>query len=158
MKTAPKIGFEEALSRMEKYCAYQERYHKEAEQKLRSFGLKENEILEILTILVNKGFLNEQRFATAFAGGKYRVLKWGRKKIIYQLRIKGINEKIIAEALKEIPDDDYTNTLLKLISKKDKTLKGLGESERSQRLVRFLSSKGYEPEMIFEAIKRYQKK
>jgi regulatory protein len=149
------IGIAEARSKAEKYCAYQERCHQEVESKLRGFQLKEPEISDILVHLVHKGFLNEERFALAYAGGKYRVLGWGRKKIIYQLKAKGINEKLIDKALKVIPENDYTHTIQELIQKKDRQLKETDKLQRIAKMSRYLNQKGFEPDLIFSGVKKY---
>ncbi|MBS3915930.1 MAG: RecX family transcriptional regulator [Bacteroidetes bacterium] len=149
------LGFEEAVSKIEKYCAYQERYHREVETKLKSYGLRDADIQDILVMLIRKGFLNEQRFTKAYAGGKYRVLGWGRKKIIYQLKSKGINSKIIEEALLEIPEDGYGETLKHLIEKKDKALGTSPVEIKKQKISRYLLQKGYEMEMVIAEIKKF---
>jgi regulatory protein len=152
-KTRPTLAI--ARQKAEKYCAYQERSHKEVKQKLMGMGLTMEEADDILIHLIQHKFLNEERYAHAFAGGKFRTKKWGRKKIVYQMKAKGINDKLIAEALTEIKAQDYTQTIQELILKKDKALKETDIYKKSAAITRYLITKGYEMELTVEMIKKY---
>ena len=89
-KKGPDIDFAASKIRITKYCVYQERAHAEVEQKLYSFGLFANEVEELLAWLITENFVNEERFAKAFAGGKFRLKKWGKIKISQQLKLKRV--------------------------------------------------------------------
>src|SRR6516225_4110830 len=86
----------QALSKIYRYCAYQERSHREVKNKLFEYGLYSNQVDEILSQLITEGFLNEERYAKAFAGGKFRMLKWGRIKIQQELEYEGLTPRCIA--------------------------------------------------------------
>jgi regulatory protein len=129
----------------------------EVEKKLRDMGLTSDEITDVLMHLISHNFLNEERFAVAFAGGRYRVKGWGRKKIIYHLRSKGINQQLIDKALQQIPNDEYSHTLQKLIQKKDATIKETDPLKRKASMLRYLSQKGFESELIFNEVNKYYK-
>src|SRR6476620_10497067 len=101
---AKNIGTEKALQKIKHYCAYQERNHKEVKDKLYSFGLYRQEVEALLSQLIEEGYLNEERFAIAFAGGKFRLRQWGRVKIQYELKQKGISEYCIRKALMSIEE------------------------------------------------------
>ena len=92
---------EQALQKLRQYCAYQERSHKEVQQKLWDLGVKRMDHDEIISTLIEEDYLNEERFAKAFAGGKFRMKDWGRKKILYALKEKGVSEYNIKKAMKE---------------------------------------------------------
>lgn len=145
----------EARMKAERYCAYQERCHSEVAQKLRSLGLGSDEITNVMLHLVQSGFLNEERFAIAFAGGKYRQKGWGKKKIIYQLRAKGINEQLISKAVSHIPDDEYNHTIQELIKKKDAGLKYPEIPKRMAAMSRYLMQRGFEQDLVIHEIKKY---
>src|SRR6187401_2447386 len=95
------IGTEKALQKIKHYCAYQERSHYEVKEKLYSFGLYKNEVELLLSQLVEENYLNEERYAIAFAGGKFRIKQWGRVKIKYELKQKQVSEYSIKKALKQ---------------------------------------------------------
>src|SRR5687768_10604150 len=97
-----KLTKQEAETKIQRYCAYQERCHQEVRGKLYEYSLFKDEVEDILTNLITEGFLNEERFAKAYAGGKFRMKKWGRLKIIHELEIKGLSKNCIHAGLKEI--------------------------------------------------------
>ncbi len=154
-KTRPTLA--EARLKAEKYCAYQERSHKEVKQKLLNMGLNSEEADDVLLHLIQHNFLNEERFAHAFAGGKFRAKKWGRKKIVYQMKAKGINDKLIEAALGDIKAEDYTQSLQDLIEKKDRNMKEKDPYKKMPSLTRYLLSKGYEMDLVVEQLKKYFK-
>lgn len=152
-KTRPTLA--EARKKAEHYCAYQERCHSEVETKLLNLGLNADESADVLLHLIEHNFLNEERFAIAYAHGKHKVLGWGRKKIIYQLKAKRINNKLIELAVSNIPLDDYNHTLQNLIQKKDDTFKNMDKYQRSAKLTKYLVQKGFELDEILVAVKQF---
>lgn len=148
-----KISPAEALKKIQHYCAYQERSHREVRNKLFEYGLFENEVDEITSRLIADGFLNEERFAKAFAGGKFRIKKWGKIKIERELEMLGVSKRNIATGLKEIDEDDYRKTLLSLLEKKSMHDIGKDVFEQKNKLGRYAISKGYEPELVWETLK-----
>lgn len=153
-KEVKKLSKQEAIPKIERYCAYQERCHKEVSNKLYEYGLRSEEVMEVLNEMVRKGFLNEERFAKAFAGGKFRQKNWGRAKIIRELKARNISEYCINKAMKEIEAGDYENTLEKLALKYLSTHKTEKLWELKQKTLRFLLSKGYEYEQCHEILDR----
>jgi regulatory protein len=142
-----------ALSKAEKFCAYQERSHKEVREKLYTYGLYKKDVEDILTQLITTGFLNEERFAKAFAGGKFRMKKWGRRKIENELKRKYISKKCIQIGLKEIVESDYRNALSDLIIKKNKTITESNPFKKRNKLAAYVIGKGYEPELVWNCLK-----
>jgi len=142
----------QAKEKIERYCAYQERSHLEVRNKLYTFGLYRNDADEILSNLVTDGFLNEERFARAFAGGKFRMKKWGRVKIVHALEGKGVSRNCIRIALKEIHDDDYTRTLRALLAEKMRSLDAGNVYVRRDQLSKFVIRKGYEADLVWREI------
>ncbi|MGB4844468.1 MAG: regulatory protein RecX [Ferruginibacter sp.] len=140
---------EEALQKVKQYCAYQERCHSEVKEKLYSLGLYKKEVNELLSELISENYLNEERFAIQFAGGKFRIKQWGRIKIKYALKQKQVSEYCIKKALAAINDTDYRNTLQKLFNHKLKTLKGEKNIFiKKRKLQDHLMQKGFETEMV----------
>src|SRR6476620_1028545 len=137
---------EQALQKLRQYCSYQERSHYEAGQKLWELGVRRAEHDEIISTLIEEDYLNEERFAIQFAGGKFRMKDWGRKKIYYALKEKQVSAYNIKKALSQIPEDDYMRTLHQLAEKKYNGLKGEQYMIRHKKTMDYLLQKGYEPE------------
>jgi regulatory protein len=142
----------EAREKIQQYCAYQERCHQEVRNKLYEYGLHRNDVDEILSELITDGFLNEERFAKAFAGGKFRMKKWGRIKITNALQMKGVSSNCILLALKEIDESSYCSTLRELLAVKSQLLEPDNDYIVRDRLSRYAIRKGYEPEMVWQQI------
>ena len=147
-----KLTKEEAFQKLKHYCAYQERCHNEVKEKLYNFGIWKKEQDEIIATLIEENYLNEERFAIHFAGGKFRIKQWGRKKIQYELQQKGVSSFLIKLSLKEIGDEPYFETLIKLAEKKWKSLKGQQYLVRQSKTYNYMLQKGYEPVLISRAI------
>lgn len=144
---------EEALQKVKQYCAYQERCHSEVKEKLYSFGLHKNEVDELLSNLIEENYLNEERFAFQFAGGKFRIKQWGRIKIKYALKQKQVSEYCIKKALAAINETDYNRTLQKLFDQKLKTLKAEKNIFiKKRKLQDHLMQKGFEANLVRELI------
>jgi regulatory protein len=142
------IGEEKAWPKIRSFCVYQERCHKEVKEKLYSLGLYKPQVELLLSRLVEENFLNEERFATAYAGGKFRINKWGRVKIRYELKQKGVGDYCIRKALQSIEKDDYNQTLKKLFEKKLTEVKERDPYKKTGQIQAYLMQKGYEPEEI----------
>ena len=144
---------EEALQKAKQYCAYQERCHSEVKEKLYSFGMHTNEADELLSELISGNYLNEERFAIQFAGGKFRIKQWGRIKIKYALKRKQVSEYSIKKALKAIEENEYNKTLAKLFDQKLKTLKAEKNIFiKKRKLQDHLLQKGFETDLIRKLI------
>ena len=143
----------EALKKLEKYCAYQERSHKQVYQKCRDYGLTEDEANQILIELISSNFLNEQRFAEAYVKGKFKVKSWGKQKIVNGLNNAGVSKKLIENSMDKIDPKVYLQTLISLVEKKRTTLKTGTEFEKTIKIQRYLLSKGYKYDEISEALK-----
>lgn len=140
---------EQALQKLRQYCGYSERCHADVVDKLYNLNVWKKDHDEIIATLIEENFLNEERYAKAFAGGHFRQKQWGRVKIINHLKIKKISPYCIKAAMKEINDDDYNKTLQHLFDKKWQTLKS--EKNRFTKMKKtsdYLLQKGYEPALI----------
>lgn len=148
-----KLTRQEGLAKIYRYCAYQERSHLEVKNKLFEYGLHSDEVNEILSQLVVEGFLNEERFAKAFAGGKFRMQKWGHNKIVHALEGKGLTKNCIQQGLKEIDEGEYLKTLKGIIRDKLNQTRESNRFKKRDKVARFTISKGYEPDMVWELVK-----
>lgn len=144
------LTYSQALSRIKTYCAYQERCHAEAREKLFSFGLTANERENILSQLITEDYLNEQRFAIQFAGGKFRIKNWGKAKIEMELKARKVSDFCIKKALSQIDEGEYKNTFYKLAEKKRLSLKGeKNVFTRKRKIKDYLLAKGFSTDVIY---------
>lgn len=141
----------EAKIKAARYCAYQERAHQEVRNKLFQIGLYGEEVEHVLTELITEDFVNEERFAKAFASGKFRINNWGRDKIKYVLNQKKISAYCIEQGLKEITEKDYLGTIRILIKNKSKTIAG-DDFTIKNKIARYLIGKGFESELVWPVI------
>lgn len=145
---------EQALQKLKHYCAYQERCHSEVKDKLYTLGVWKKEHDEILASLIEENYLNEERFAIAFAGGRFRVKQWGRVKIKYELKQKQVSEYCIKKALKQIGEEDYLTVLDKLAKEKYASLKSEQHLIRKKKTMDYLLGKGFEMELVRRAFEK----
>lgn len=143
----------ETLKKACSFCIYQERTQQEVREKLKSWRIPASEAEEIIAWLINENFINEGRYARQFAGGKFRIKKWGRRKIVYELKAKGITPNGIREALNEINEEEYIHTLKELAHRKIESL--MPEEDPlviRKKVTSWLLMKGYEPDCIREVL------
>ena len=151
-KSIKTYTLEEAKRALEHYCIYQDRCHKEVEEKLSKMRLIPEIIEEVITHLISENFLNETRFAQSFARGKFRIKKWGKNRIVAELKQRCITDYNIKIALQEIDPEEYIETLEKLIVKKTETSKETDVFRKKKKIINYLLSQGYEPSLIYEFI------
>ena len=135
------------------YCAYQERSHHEVRSRLFNYGLYSSEVDELISDLISQGFLNEERYAKAFAGGKFRIKKWGRVRIVNDLENNGISKNCIKIALTEIDESEYHKTLEGILRKKAESLPDGDKFMKRDKIARYAIQKGFEPELVWKQLK-----
>jgi regulatory protein len=143
---------DQAFQKLKHYCAYQERCHSEVKNKLYELGIRKKDHDELIAKLIEENYLDEERFAIAFAGGKFRMKDWGKTRIKYELKSKLVSEYNIKKALKQIDEKVYLNTLKKLAQKKYTELKKDQWMVRRKKIMDYLLAKGYEPELIYTTL------
>jgi regulatory protein len=143
----------QAGPKLKQYCAYQERCHSEVKEKLSSYGVYGKDADLIIAMLVEENYLNEERFAIHFAGGRFRMKQWGKVKIKYELRQKQVSDYCIKKALAAIDNDDYEKTLAKLADEKRKSLRGEKNIFiKKRKLQQYLVQKGFETALVNELV------
>ena len=145
---------EQALQKLKHYCAYQERCHSEVKEKLYNLGVWKKDHDEIISTLIEENYLNEERFAIAFAGGKWRVKQWGRVKIKYELKQKQVSEYCIKKALQQISEEEYLAVLKKMADEKYTSLKAEQYLVRKKKKMDFLIRKGFEMNLVRKVIEK----
>lgn len=153
MKYVKSYTIEETTKKLESYCAYQERCHKEVNQKLRDMGMIPEANDQIITHLIQENYLNEERFAQSFARGKFNIKKWGRNRIVSELKFRGISKYNIKTALKEIEDDAYLNTLDALSLKRLSAIPETNLQKRRKKLADYLLYRGWESHLVYGKVK-----
>jgi regulatory protein len=146
------LSKEQALQKVKHFCAYQERCHSEVREKLYQLGVRKKEHDEIIAALIGEEYLNEERFAIAYAGGRFRLKQWGRRKIRAELERRKISDYCIGRAMKQIDEGEYLQTLKKVAAKKYTSLKKEPYLIRKKKTIDYLLMKGYEPELVREAL------
>lgn len=141
------LSKEQALQKLKHYCAYQERCHSEVKEKLYQLGVWKKDHDEIMATLIEENYLNEERFAIAFAGGKFRIKHWGRVKIKYELKQKQVSDYCIKKALQQMDEEEYLSVLNKLAKEKYAALKNEQYLIRKKKTMDYLLAKGFEPEL-----------
>jgi regulatory protein len=143
---------EQAFQKLKHYCGYQERCHSEVKEKLFSLGVGKSEREEIVAMLIEENYLNEERFAIAFAGGKFRIKQWGKIKIRSELKKRRVSDFCINNALKQIGDKEYLLTIKRLADKYSSSLEGEPEIVRKKKTIDYLMQKGFEGELVYGII------
>ncbi|SFW28164.1 regulatory protein [Sinomicrobium oceani] len=152
---------EEARHKLEHFCAYRERCHKEVVAKLMEMNMIPLAIDTIVVHLISHGFLHEERFARSFARGKFRVKKWGKQRIVRALQLRDISAPNIREALKEIPEEEYLDTLHEIAEKRWQQLAGTQDASKNKREIWFRNKKkladyllyrGWESHLVYEKV------
>ncbi|GAA5034125.1 recombinase RecX [Marivirga lumbricoides] len=142
----------EGKAKAAKYCALQERSQQQVRDKLYEWGLFGDEVEEVISYLITENFLNEERFAVAYASGHFRMKKWGKIKIKQGLEQKKISAYCIKKGLETIDSSEYFDTLEQLLSKKFSVLKDDNLYVRKQKAVKYLLQKGFEADKVWEAM------
>ena len=153
-KPKKKFTPNQASIKAQNFCAYQERCQQEMRDKLYEWGLYSNDVENIIANLISDNFLNEERFAKAFAGGKFRIKKWGRVQIKIELKRKKISDYCIKKGMQEIDDADYLKTLKDILAKKLKENPKGKQQVRNYKAAQYAMSRGFESDLIWEILKQ----
>ncbi len=144
-KPARIVSPDEALSRLQNLCSTQEKCSGEIKEKLRRWNISQNDGIKIL------------RFAGFFVRDKQKINKWGKEKIRFALRSKGLSQELINEALSSLPPENFEDALRELLSKKSKELGKYDAYEKKNRLIRFAIQRGFEYDLIFKVVEDFLK-
>ncbi len=142
----------EALARIRHWCDRQERSQQDVRDKLYSWGLHHDDVEGLIAELIIGNYLNEERFARAYVSGKFRIKRWGRRKILDGLRAKRISDYCVRKGMEEIDEEDYLQTLNVLTEKKAALLASKSGAELRAKLLSYLAQKGYEQQLVWDAV------
>lgn len=152
-KSTPSYTITEAKRKLEQYCAYQDRCHKEVRDKLYEMRMIPDAIDQIISHLIAHNFLNEERFAKSYARGKFNIKKWGRNRITQELKQRGISRFNIKTALKEIDDTAYYTTFDALAKKRLLQITEQNVQKKRKKIADFLLYRGWESQLVYEKVK-----
>lgn len=144
---------DEATARLMRFCAYRDRCHQEVEKKLKEMRMIPEAQQEIIYRLIQEKFLNEERFARSFARGKFRIKKWGRVRIVRELKQRNISKFNIDCALTEIDSEKYQLQLEALLEKRLAALTEKNKYKLRKKLADYVLYRGYESHLVYEAIR-----
>ena len=142
----------EVKSRIRFYCAKEDRCQQQVMDKLLDYGVSIGMSEEILLELIQEKYINEERYARSFCSGKFKIKKWGRQKIIFELKKKRVSEVCIQRGLEEINEAAYLHTLQQLLEKKKSLMKNTNQFVRKKKMVDYVVRKGYESDLVWEAV------
>ena len=143
----------QAQKKLEYYCIYQERCHKEVIAKLKTLGMIPSVIDKIISELIKANYLNETRFTQSFVRGKFRIKKWGKNRILQELKVRDISSFNIKLGMKEISDDNYQKTFYELFEKRRREVKQLTKTEQKKKIFSYMSYRGWENSKVYEALR-----
>ncbi len=146
------LSQEAALLRMADFCVRGEHCAAEIREKLRKLLVPASAADEIIDYLEQNRYIDNLRYAKAFTRDKVRLSGWGRNKIRMALAMKKISSSDIREAFDEIDPEDYTDALYKAAQAKARNL-DLDDYNDRAKLYRHLASKGFESNLISQAIR-----
>lgn len=142
----------EALQKLERYCAYQERCHAEVVSKLYSLKMTPDEIDQIVVQLIDSNFLNETRFACSFARGKHRIKFWGKIRITNELKARQISTANITLALKEITAEEYETTFEQLSERCWNSIQEKNVLKKRKKFCDYMLRRGYESFLVYDKV------
>ncbi|MGQ7867877.1 regulatory protein RecX [Sunxiuqinia sp. sy24] len=142
----------DAWHRAAALCSRAEKCSGDMLRKLMEWGLAEDEAARVIDLLVEEKYIDDERYARSFVKDKFRFNKWGRVKIIYQLRAKQVHAGIIESALEEIDEDVYRERLTDLLREKNKSVKAATDYDRKAKLIRFAQGRGFELDSIYPVL------
>lgn len=145
----------EAREKIRAFCLYRDRSQQECRDKLYSYGLNSDTIEILLSELIQERFVDEERFARAFVRGKYSIKKWGRYKIKQALYPHSLSDYVLKKAFTEIDPEKYWLNLMQVCEKRWPLTKGKDEYLRKQKLRAYLQARGYEADLVQEAMREF---
>tara|TARA_B100000900_G_scaffold62684_1_gene48213 strand:- start:1896 stop:2363 length:468 start_codon:yes stop_codon:yes gene_type:complete len=140
------------IEKIQSYCLYQERCVREVKNKLFSLKVSSKSANDIIEYLIDNDYLNEERYSQMFVQGKLRIKKWGRIKLRYELKLKGINTKIIDNKINQISEEEYLNYFDQFSTNKIKYLKG-SINQKKRSFINYFTYRGWENSLIYEKLK-----
>ncbi len=142
-----------AFSKASFLCSQSEKCTSEIQEKLKLWGLNEEDSQAVIDELKREKYIDDERFARAYVKDKFRFNHWGRQKIEFMLRAKKINQEILELAFEEIEDESYLEEIKRLLTDKARSIKATDPYDKRNKLMRFALGRGFESGKIYAALK-----
>jgi len=146
---------QEVLNKLMRYCAYQERCHQEVRNKIIKYEIYGDDLEEIIVYLIEQNYLNEERFAISFAGGKFRMKNWGKNRIRFELQKREISDYCIEKAVCEIEEDAYIVSLTRIIENQMEKYSELGLLLSKDKALKYSTGRGFEIDTVLKLLRKY---
>ena len=146
------LTLKEIERKLQHYCSYQDRCHKEVIEKLKTYKIKSSDLNQIVSNLINKNFLNEYRFSKSFVRGKFNIKNWGKLRIQNELKKRNISSYNISLGMKEIDEIDYHKKLDLIFNKKLSSLDRINTISKKKKIISYLTYRGWESNLIYDKI------
>ncbi len=143
---------QEAYLRLAALCAQAEHCEYEMQEKMRRWQLPDDAQARVMQRLVSERYVDDERFARAFANDKVKYNKWGRRKVEQALWLKHIADDIRQQVLDDISDGDYVTVLRPLLQQKRRSVKARNDYELRMKLIRFALGRGFTMDVIRQCI------
>ena len=141
------------VERLKNYCAIQDRCQLDVIQKMREWRLLDATQNHLLELLIEGQYVNEERYSRAFCRGKFKMKKWGKLRIINELKKKRISDICIANGLEEIDDIEYRRVLNNIYQRKKERIKEKNHFIKKKKIATYLMNKGYESDLVWEKLR-----
>ena len=146
------LTLKEIERKLQHYCSYQDRCHKEVIEKLKTYKIKSSDLNQIVSNLINENFLNESRFSKSFVRGKFNIKNWGKVRIHNELKKRKISAYNISLGMKEINEIEYHKKLDYIFNKKLSSLDGINNISKKKKIISYLTYRGWERNLIYDKI------
>ena len=139
---------QEIFSKLARLCSRSEECSPDLRKKITEMGGDQDMADRILQRLQEEKYQDDERYVRAYVRDKFRLNQWGRVKMRYYLKMKGLKDPIIEKGFGEIDEDQYVSLLKKTMKDKAKTIKKKEKYEKMAQVIRFAQGRGFEPELI----------
>ena len=142
------LEIKEVYTKMAQLCSRSEQCSADIRKKMIAYEIKDELIEEIIEKLKAEKFIDDERYVKAYVSDKFRLNKWGKIKMRYYLKAKGLSNEVIEKGFLEIKEEQYKKVLISTLKEKAKTIKSGDKFDKMGQIIRFAQSRGFEPEMI----------
>ena len=140
------------FSRLAALCARREYCQHDMLEKMRQWGLSEEDQAQVMQQLTEGRYVDDERFARAFVNDKVRYGKWGRRKIEQALWMKHIDEDIAASVLDEVDDEEYLDVLRPMVKQKLCSTTAASDYELRMKVTKWALSRGFTMDIIRQCL------
>ncbi len=141
-------NIKQAYSKMAQLCSRSEQCSADIRKKILVYEIVDEIVDEIIEKLIKEKFIDDKRYVRAYINDKFKINKWGRIKMRYYLKMKGLSDETIRYGMENIDEEKYKNLLIKTMKAKAKTIKSKDKFQKMGQVIRYAQNRGFEPELI----------